>query len=365
MLEEDIEVRHFANICFLENESACHGVLDDLVICSNVIGLRKNTARFLSIDELATLRGIEPFAGTNEGLGNRDHGFGILIRPLAGHPKNLFRIVLPDIVIGGHGNANSLGDRLLIPWFTDTVAGDRSCFEGSRHLRRRGHGEFNGSIRAPGKIGLGIKARMNFGSRKPIAYFIIMGRNRENHAHLELFTLGEEIIDNGFKAVGTDRVLRGIGVQIKVVLLHLGPDGIGNRNAVPIEIQSERGDNVSLCADSDCGGDRLPGEHVSPVKVASDYIIQKNLPVRLGDDFDLQTLVLKEAFFLGNNNGGTVREFDKSELQFVFLHIEFPGSFFRNTFLLWGFRRDLARCRSRLVYRNLRRRRVFFATRSQ
>ena len=128
---------------------------------------------------------------------------------------------------------------------------------------------------------------------------------------------------------------------------------------------------MSLRADSDCGGDRLPGEHVSTVKVASDYIIQKNLPVRLGDDFDLETLVLKEAFFLGDNNGGTVREFDKTELQFVFFYIEFPGSFFRNAFLLWSacllwdFGRGFARCRSRLVCRNLRRRRVFFATRSQ
>ena len=114
--------------------------------------------------------------------------------------------------------------------------------------------------------------------------------------------------------------------RARIILLHLRPDGIRNGDAISVQVHGERSDHIRLGPDADCRSDRLAGEHVSAVDVAGDDIVEKDLPVRLGDDFHGETLVIKEAFFLGDNDGCAVGEFDEAEFQLVFFDGEFLGS---------------------------------------
>ena len=58
------------------------------------------------------------------------------------------------------------------------------------------------------------------------------------------------------------------------------------------------------------------------IEFAGDDVVEELLPVGLGDDFDLKTLCFKEAFFFGNDDGGTIGKFDEAEFEGVFLKSE-------------------------------------------
>jgi len=101
-------------------------------------------------------------------------------------------------------------------------------------------------------------------------------------------------------------VRRSIGLKLLIIFLHSFPDLIRNGDAVSVEVESVRGDNVSLSSEADGGGDRLTREHVSAVELASDDVVEKLFPVGLSDDFDREAFCFEEALFLRNDDGGAV-----------------------------------------------------------
>ena len=52
---------------------------------------------------------------------------------------------------------------------------------------------------------------------------------------------------------------------------------------------------------------------MSTIEFAIDDVIKQLFPVGLRDDFDLEALSFEEAFFLGDNDWGTISELDKTE----------------------------------------------------
>lgn len=103
------------------------------------------------------------------------------------------------------------------------------------------------------------------------------------------------------------------GVQNGIVFLHLGPDVVGDGDAVAIEIHGEGGDDVRFGAEADGRGDGLTGEHVGSVEFAGNDVVEEGLPVGLGDNFDLEAFVFEEALFLGDDDGSAIGKFDKAE----------------------------------------------------
>ena len=58
------------------------------------------------------------------------------------------------------------------------------------------------------------------------------------------------------------------------------------------------------------------------VKFAGDNVVEKLLPVGLGDDFDLEAFFFEESFFLGDYDRSAIGELDESELELVFFNIK-------------------------------------------
>src|SRR5690606_30409690 len=131
----------------------------------------------------------------------------------------------------------------------------------------------------PADVGGGIHAGMDPGGGERVAELVVVGGDREHHAHVELGAPGEVVIDDGTESLGGDRVLGRGGVEIEIGELHRVPHVIGNSDAVAVEIHGEGGDDVRLGADADGGGDGLTGEHVRAVEVAGDDVVEERFPV--------------------------------------------------------------------------------------
>ena len=108
VFEEDVEVRHLALVGLLEEEVSGHGVLDDVKVGTDVVLLGEDAAGFFAVDELAALGGVEPLASLYEGLGDSEEGIGIFVGPGLGDPKDLLRVILPDVIVGDDGDADSM-----------------------------------------------------------------------------------------------------------------------------------------------------------------------------------------------------------------------------------------------------------------
>ena len=61
------------------------------------------------------------------------------------------------------------------------------------------------------------------------------------------------------------------------------------------------------------------------VQFTVDHPIQQHLPVGLGLQGDVQTLVFEETLFIGDGQGRHIGELDKAELQFLLLRLRGHG----------------------------------------
>ena len=72
---------------------------------------------------------VQPLGGPDQRLGYGKRGVRIFFGELLVQAENLFRIILPDLVVGYHRYADALEHRLLVPRLPDTVAVDRTRLE--------------------------------------------------------------------------------------------------------------------------------------------------------------------------------------------------------------------------------------------
>jgi len=83
---------------------------------------------------------------------------------------------------------------------------------------------------------------------------------------------------------------------------------------------------VGAGADPERGGDRLAGEHVSPVELPGDDALQEDLPVRLGRELHIQALLGEIAFLVSDHQRRAVGQLDEAEFQVALLRGERPGA---------------------------------------
>ena len=307
----------------MEHERPGHRVVDDVDVGSHVIAAAEDLAGFLAVDQLAGIvLGIEPLAGSDQSLNHRQVRLRILFVPRLGDAEDLLRVVLPDVVIGRHRHADAFDDRLLIPWLPDAVTEDRSGFERGRHLRRRSDRQDHVGVDRARDVFTGVHPRVDARGGQPVTDLVVVRRHGEHHPHVEILTLLLVRLDDRLERVGRDRVLRLVDRQGFVVLLHLAPDVVGNRDAVAVVVQRVRRDDRCLGAEPDRRPDRLSGQHVGTVQLPVDDSVEQDLPVRLGLDLDVQPFVFEIALLFGDHQRGAVGQLDEAELQVALLNIQ-------------------------------------------
>ena len=146
-----------------------------------------------------------------------------------------------------------------------------------------------------------------------------MGRDREHHAHVEGLALILVGVHHRGQCAGADRVLWAAILHFRNIRLHRFPDFIGNRDAIAVQIHGKGRDDMGFGAISDGRGKRLACQHMRPVQLPADHAIQQNLPVRLRFQGDEQAFVFKIPVLIGDSQRRHIRQFDKPELQLIFL----------------------------------------------
>ena len=248
-------------------------------------------------------------------------GIGVFFGPGRAHAKHLLGVVFPDFIVGDHRHANALEYGLLIPGFAHAIAVNGAGLQRGRHLRRRGDREQHIGVDLAGDIRAGVIARMNAARRQPITQFIIVRRDRKYHAHIKGLALGLVLFDHGFQVIGLDRMY-GFAVCVqRHIRLHLSPDGVGNGDAVAVQIHAERGNNVGPGAKTDGRPQRLAGQHMRAVQLAVDDAIEQHLPVGLRFQRDVQPFVLEITLLVGDRQWRHIGEFDKAEFKVFFFKL--------------------------------------------
>ena len=138
MTEEDIEVWDLAGVALLVLEGARHGVGDDLVVGAYIRAAGEYPCGLFAI---AIIVVVQPFTGAQHRLHDANAGVGVLLSEGIGHAKDLLWVVLPDLIIGHHGNADALEDSLLVPGLADAITEDGARLESGWHLRWWGYGK--------------------------------------------------------------------------------------------------------------------------------------------------------------------------------------------------------------------------------
>ena len=169
-----------------------------------------------------------------------------------------------------------------------------------------------------------VVARVDAAGGEPVAQFVVVGGHGEHHAHVEGLALLDVPVHHRLQVVRLDRV-HWLAVFVGHVLFHLRPDGVGDGDAVTVQIHGEGRDDVRLGAEADRRRQGLAGEHVRAVELAVDYAVQQHLPVGLRLEGDVQALVLEVAVLVGHRQRRHVGELDKAELQFILLRLADGG----------------------------------------
>ena len=81
-----------------------------------------------------------------------------------------------------------------------------------------------------------VVARLDAAGGEPIAQFIVVGGDRENHAHVEGLALVDIAIDHRLQVIGLDRMFRPAIRHLGNIRFHHFPDFIRNSDAVSIQI---------------------------------------------------------------------------------------------------------------------------------
>ena len=156
---------------------------------------------------------------------------------------------------------------------------------------------------------------------QPIAQFVIVGRDRKHHAHVEGLALGLVLLDNRFQGRGRDRMHR-LAVFLRDMFLHLRPDLVRHGDAVAVEVHGERGDDMRLGAEADGGRQRLARQHMRAVQGTADHAIQQHLPIGLRFQGDKQPFVEEIALFIGHGERRHIGELDEAKGQLVLFELQ-------------------------------------------
>ena len=169
-----------------------------------------------------------------------------------------------------------------------------------------------------------VEARVQPAGRQPVAQLVVVGRDRENHAHVEGLALGAVALDHRRQRLGADRV-NGLAVLVRDVGLHLRPDLVRHRDPVAVQVHRERRDDMRLGAVADGSRERLAGQHVGAVEPAVDHAVEQNLPVRLRLERDEEALVLEIPQLIGHRERRHVGQLDEAEGELVLFHVQHLG----------------------------------------
>ena len=182
-------------------------------------------------------------------------------------------------------------------------------------MRRRRNGQRRLRFDRSGNVPRRIIAGRDTARGQPVAQLVIVGRNREDHAHLELLALRFVARNNRLQHRSADRMLR---FPIRIFLetgFNLIPDLVGQRDRIAIEVERERRDQFGLGAVADGRGQWLSGEHMRAVQLTTNHPVQQHFPVRLRFQSDIQTFFGEKPLFLGNRQRGHIGELDEPEFQ--------------------------------------------------
>ena len=116
--------------------------------CVDIAPLAEQFAGFPPVRRI-----VEPEAGLEQGGDDGLVGVRVALRPCPGDRKDLFRVVVPDVMAGDQGAAEPLGDRVGVPGFPHAVACDQSGAQVMSDLGRRDHGQPQVFVRVDARIG--------------------------------------------------------------------------------------------------------------------------------------------------------------------------------------------------------------------
>ena len=221
---------------------------------------------------------------------------------------------MPDLVIGDDRHADALLHRGLVPGLTHGVAFDRSGLQCGGHLRGRRDRQLHIGIDRARHVAIGVIAGVQPARRQPVAQLVIMGGDREDHAHVEGLALLRIGIDHRLQRRGADRMPdpAAFGGQAR---LDLRPDLVRQRDGIAVEVEAERRDQIGLGAIADGRRDGLSRQHVRAVQLPADHPVEQDLPVRLRLERDVQPFLGEEALFLGDGQRRHVGQLDEAQLQ--------------------------------------------------
>ena len=248
-------------------------------------------------------------------------GVGVALGPLPGDAEHLLRVVAPDLVIRDDGHPYAPGDRLLVPGLPHAVAGDGARLQGGGHLGRRCHRQQHVRLALArvvpelGRIETGVQAAC----RQPVPQLVVVGGDGEDHPHVEGLAPLAILRHHGLEGGGAHRGRHLARLRPGQLGRHGGPDAVGHRDGVAVEIHGKRRHQLGLGADADVGRQGLARQHLGTVQLAVYHPIQQDLPVRLGFEGDVESLILEIAPLVGHRQRRHVGQLDEAEPELLLL----------------------------------------------
>ena len=128
--------------------------------------------------------------GADQRLGEGERGIGVLLHEVRGKAEDLLRIVLEDLRVGDDRQADALEHRGLVRRRANQVAGDRARLQRRWHLRRRRDQEEHVRPDLALRVARCVEPGVEPAGGEPVAQLVVVGRDREDHAHVEGATFG-------------------------------------------------------------------------------------------------------------------------------------------------------------------------------
>ena len=243
-------------------------------------------------------RFVEPGAGLDDGLHERDESLGIALRPGLGRTQHLLRHRVPDLPAGRGDAADAEGRGLLVPRLADAVAVDRATREMRHHVRRRHHRKAHVAIR--------IDAAR---SEPQAQQVIVRGVGEDRRQRDGRAALARAASDDGGQGAGIER--RAGRAMVADMLgrsvLDLPPQRVRQRDRVAVQMQRHRRDHRDVDAvDAQRGRERHRREHVGRVEQADRELVADVGPGDFAEQFDVETVTLVEAEHLREQHGRAV-----------------------------------------------------------
>ena len=275
---------------------------DDLDRCVDIARAGQHAGGLGAVGRL-----VEPGAGFDQRLDQREQRVRIAKRPGFGRAQHLLRHRLPDVMPADGDPADAERDRLLVPRLADAVAVDHVARQMGDHVRRRHDGKAH--------VAVGIEAARG----QPEAQQVIMrGEGEDRRQSQRRAAGGAAAADDGGQGATIERGTFGQGIagEFRGGFLDLAPQRLRQGDGVAVEVEGHGGNHRRADAvDPERCGERHGRQHLGGIEQADRHLVADRRPRRLAPDLDFKSLPLECTERLGEHDRRAIDQGDDSQRQ--------------------------------------------------